>query len=383
MNAGASDPALTERKQQLLDLTGAFCDAHLNADYKRLCKKAIERLAKLRPSPILRGKPEIWASGIVHALGSLNFLFDKSFAPAMSAGDIAAYFGVASGSSSQKATTVRDALQLAQLDPGWMTKHMRESFSSTFEMMDQLNALMAAEDTAGDIALLGRSEGGSPLSLLNTLMQQGGQIAPPRTQDSRENGEFIAHDSPASTPFYDLAERYEAASGSTKSLERKLRGLIALDPEYYDPYLMLRDLLTKTGREEEGAALLDEAYHRALTRITDANGAWPASLEWGWLENRHILRVLLNQALADWTAGSPNTALGLFRKLLRSSPGDNIGGRYYLLAILMGETFEGYETKFMSRFGYDALKADAWFNANTPRFPEDFDWWKQAVGYKV
>ena len=58
VNAAATDPVLAERKQQLLELIGAFCDERLNADYKRLCKKAVERLAKKRPSPVLRGKPE-------------------------------------------------------------------------------------------------------------------------------------------------------------------------------------------------------------------------------------------------------------------------------------------------------------------------------------
>ena len=62
-----------------------------------------------------------------------------------------------------------------------------------------------------------------------------------------------------------------------------MRELIALDPDFYDPYLMLRDVLNKTGREEEGAALLTEASRRALGRITNANDEWPKALEWGWL----------------------------------------------------------------------------------------------------
>ena len=387
-NAPATDPVLAERKQQLLDLTGAFCDERLNADYKRLCKKAVERLAKKRPSPILRGKPEIWASGIVHALGSLNFLFDKSFEPYASSVDIAANFQVTTGSSSQKAGAVRDLLGLAQLDPEWMTKQMQERFSSTFAMMDEMNALMGSGLAPGDIGLPDNGEeDGSPLATLTALMQGGISISrrgqdKRRNQDSREKGAFIARDSPVSSDFYDLAERYGSATSSTKALERALRDLIVVDPDYYDPYLMLRDLLTKTRREAEGAALLAEAYRRALARITDASGAWPRALEWGWLENRHIIRTLLNQALADWTAGNTDAALDLLRKLLRSNPNDNIGAREYILAVRMGETFENFESRFMAEFGYDGLKMTEWFDENSPRFPDDFDWWKQAVGYE-
>lgn len=384
-NAVVTDPVLAERKQQLLDLTGAFCDEHLNAEYKRLCKKAVERLAKKRPSPILRGKPEIWAAGIVHAMASPNFLFDKSSDPYLSAGDIAAYFQVASGSSSQKASTIRDMLGITQLDPEWMTKQMKERFASTFEMMDGMNELMRG-GLGPDVLSLAGSE--SPMAVLNALMKQGVQILHPdevfsdASEDSVEDGEFIARDSPASETFYELAEQYSAARGSTTMLERRLRELITLDPDYYDPYLMLREILNQTKREEEGMALLNEAYRRALERITDPDGAWPPSLAWGWLENRHLIRTLLNQALAYWTAGNNTEALDLFRHLLRSNPGDNIGARQYILAILMGETFEGFERKFVSKFGYDALKMDKWFDANISRFPDDFDWWKQAVEYE-
>lgn len=377
-NAKTTDPMLTERKQQLLELTGALCDARLNADYKRLCKKAVERLAKQRPSPILRGKPEIWAAGIVHALGSANFLFDKSLEPYMSAGDIAAWFQVASGSASQKATAVRDTLRIAQLDPEWMTKQMQERFSSTFAMMEEMTELMGGL-APGEIRPMGGQEG-SPLAMLTALLGGNAEMKW-REQDSLEDGEFIARDTLVSEEFYTLGEQYESGRGIPKVLESGLRKLIARDPDFYDPYLMLRDLLGNTGREAEGEALLAEAYRRAIARITDADGAWPASLQWGWIENRHLIRTLLNQALALWTAGDNEAALDLLRKLLRANPNDNIGAREYILAIRMGQTFEGFERTFLGAYGYDAMKMSDWFDKNSPRFPDEFDWWKQAVRY--
>ncbi len=352
--ATSTNAEVKERQQQLLDLTGRFCDAHLNADYKRLCKKLIDRMAKLRPVPFLRGRPEIWAAGIIHALGSINFLFDKSFKPHVSAAEITAFFGVAPGGGSQKATAIKEMFDLDHFSTEFMTKQMREKMAPTLDMTAQMDQLMRGRVTASN-----------------------------SVGDTIERGQFIARDSPVMAHYYDLIERYQRQE-ATPALVQALGRLIEQDPDFYDPYLMLRDIVVNQGQAEEGEALLNVAYERALARITDANGNWPPALEWGWLENRHLIRTLLNKALAEWTAGRTEAALDLLRKLLRSNPNDNIGAREYILAIRLGMTFEGFETMFLSPtgFGYDAMKMTDWFDANSGRFPEEFDWWKQAVGYE-
>ncbi|MCB0660873.1 MAG: hypothetical protein KDC04_08055, partial [Saprospiraceae bacterium] len=48
-----------------------------------------------RRSGLLRtGKPELWASAIVHTVGILNFLFDPTFEPMIKAEDISQYYEV-------------------------------------------------------------------------------------------------------------------------------------------------------------------------------------------------------------------------------------------------------------------------------------------------
>lgn len=346
-----------DRKQQLLDLTAAFCDARLNADYKRLCKKAIDRMARMRPAPFERGRLEIWAAGIVHALGSANFLFDKSFKPHVSAAEIAGHFGVAPASASQKASAIREMLGLHHLNLEFATKQMREKMGPTLDMLAQMEALL---------------RDGMP-DLLEAEDAEGVPI---------EEGEFIDDDHPEMSAFYELSQRY-GRQGPTPAMRKSLEQMIARDPDFYDPYLMLRDLLHREGETAEGDALLDEAYRRALARITDAEGNWPRALEWGWLENRHILRTLLNQAIALWNAGDTDGALDLFRKLLRSNPNDNVGARNYILALRLNMTFDTFEARFASEYGYDALKLLDWFDENSKRFPEEFDAWKQAVDYEA
>ena len=70
-----------------------------------------------RPAPILRGKPEIWACAIVYALGTVNFLFDKSQTPYMTADKLCAAFGVKQQTASNKARTIRDMFDMVQFDP--------------------------------------------------------------------------------------------------------------------------------------------------------------------------------------------------------------------------------------------------------------------------
>ena len=93
--------------------------AHLNADYAALSRKLAAKLARKRPSPIVRGKPEIWACGIVYALGTVNFLFDKSQSPHMRADELCAAFGVSQSSGSNKAKLIRELFDMYQMDPNW------------------------------------------------------------------------------------------------------------------------------------------------------------------------------------------------------------------------------------------------------------------------
>ncbi|MBO9368697.1 MAG: hypothetical protein J7555_08120 [Chloroflexi bacterium] len=103
----------------IVNLTDAFCSQHLNSEYAELARRVAAKLARKRPSPIVRGKPEIWACAIIHALGTVNFLFDKSQTPHMRADQICALFGVSQSSCANKAKFIRDTLKMHQLSPEW------------------------------------------------------------------------------------------------------------------------------------------------------------------------------------------------------------------------------------------------------------------------
>lgn len=103
----------------VVGLTDAFCAAHLNAEYAELCRKLAAALCRKRPSPLERGKLKSWAAGIVYALGSVNFLFDPSQDPHLSAGEVCAAFGVSTSTGAAKAKQIRDLFRMLPMDANW------------------------------------------------------------------------------------------------------------------------------------------------------------------------------------------------------------------------------------------------------------------------
>jgi hypothetical protein len=100
-------------------LTDAFCREHLTDEYATLCRQLTAALARRRPSPLARGKPEIWACAVVYALGTVNFLFDKSQTPHLRADELCQRFGVSQSSGASKAKLIRDLFDMGQMDPNW------------------------------------------------------------------------------------------------------------------------------------------------------------------------------------------------------------------------------------------------------------------------
>lgn len=102
----------------LIRLTDAFCDAHLNTEYKSLCREMAVAICQAK-WPVLKGKPEGWASGIVYSLGRVNFLQDPSQDPHMKSPQIAAGFGVSVATMQAKAKIIREGLGLMGFHPDW------------------------------------------------------------------------------------------------------------------------------------------------------------------------------------------------------------------------------------------------------------------------
>jgi len=110
--------AYAARFTDLVRLTDAFCDAHLNNEYKDLCRKMVVAACR-KGTPVLKGKTEGWAAGVVYALGRVNFLTDPSQTPHLTSTEIANGFGVSAATMQAKTKVIWDALDLIQLHPDW------------------------------------------------------------------------------------------------------------------------------------------------------------------------------------------------------------------------------------------------------------------------
>ncbi|MEA3432235.1 MAG: tetratricopeptide repeat protein [candidate division WOR-3 bacterium] len=193
---------------------------------------------------------------------------------------------------------------------------------------------------------------------------------------AKRSREYVDKDHRVMHIYYDLCEKYNGSN--SKSIKRQLKRLIEKDPNFLDSYSLLYKILQDEGNLPEAEKVLNNAYERALKLITDKKGNWPDVLEWGWLENRHIIRAILNKAISLWKNKKFDNALDLFRKLLKTNPGDNVGTRDYILAIRMNMSFEEFENRFNKGGYYDTELSD-WFDENHKRFPGEFDWWEKAI----
>jgi hypothetical protein len=103
----------------IVKLTDEFSARYLNDEYAQLIRHATAALCRKRQSPLSTGKINTWACGITYAIGSVNFLFDKSQEPYCSAADLCEQFAVSKSGGAAKAKIVKDALKMGPFDPDW------------------------------------------------------------------------------------------------------------------------------------------------------------------------------------------------------------------------------------------------------------------------
>jgi hypothetical protein len=114
-DAVSPDQVFTE----IAGLVDAFCKEHLNAEYADLCRRLTEKLARKRPSPLVSGKPNTWACGIVRTIGWVNFLDNRSQTPHMKLTAIDKAFGVGESTGQGKSMLIRRMLKIRPMDPAW------------------------------------------------------------------------------------------------------------------------------------------------------------------------------------------------------------------------------------------------------------------------
>jgi hypothetical protein len=115
---------LENRKNQILSLIRDFCSQKLDDEYFELSEKLIDKLGRKRNVPFMTGHIEIWAAAVIHALGSINFLFDKSFEPYTTIDEINKFFGTKKTSTGNKSKEIRDILKMSTFDNEFSTQYI-------------------------------------------------------------------------------------------------------------------------------------------------------------------------------------------------------------------------------------------------------------------
>ncbi|MCK9449538.1 MAG: cyclin domain-containing protein [Bacteroidales bacterium] len=134
-----------EQKQKILDLLKEFCTKKLDGEYFELAERLIQKLARKRNVPFATGQPKIWAAAIIHTLGTINFLFDKSFEPYLSVDDINNFFGANKSTIRNKSRQIRNLLKLEPWDNEFSTQNMQES--NPFANLVMVDGLIVPLDT--------------------------------------------------------------------------------------------------------------------------------------------------------------------------------------------------------------------------------------------
>ena len=110
----------------VVQMTDAFCKDHLNEEYAEMCRKLATALARKRPSPLLQGKLETWACGIIRTIGRVNYLDDRSKKPYLKLPQIDKAFDVAESTGQGKSQLIRKMLRIRQFDHRWTLPSMMD-----------------------------------------------------------------------------------------------------------------------------------------------------------------------------------------------------------------------------------------------------------------
>ncbi len=73
------------------------------------------------PGEFKKGRPASWAAGIIHAIGTINFLSDPDYEPYIEDKEIYSFFKVSQSTMQSKSRVIKDLFQLFYVDTEWST----------------------------------------------------------------------------------------------------------------------------------------------------------------------------------------------------------------------------------------------------------------------
>jgi len=338
---------IQEKTDQLINMTTEFCEKYLDDEYAGLCEKLIQKMSRKRKVPFLSGRIDIWAAGIIFALGRINFLFDKSSSPYTTRDELCTFFTTSKSTASQKARNIIDMLKLTYFDDDFSTKRTLENDPfKDYIMVDGL--IMPKEVIIQKILEAGindtqmleaGNDGAIPKDMDKRKKNIAGQKELPLERWGNELLQIIEIDddqwrfeNPRSVDylddeFYDGVDLLEGGRGA--EAKKVFRDIIERSPQHIDAYhhlAMACDTGGK-GKKKEALKLWEEAVDIGKKCFPVNFSIGKSLLEWGWIENRPFLRACHGLGLAYIERGEIEKSLSIFKELISLNPNDNQGIR--------------------------------------------------------
>ena len=118
---------LIDRQQKIIDLIRDFCTEKLDDEYLDISERLVKKLGGIRSQPLATGQLQVWAAAVIHAVGTINFLFDKSFQPYSTIDEVNEFFGTGKSTTGNKSKQIRDLLKLSHYDKDFSTRRILEN----------------------------------------------------------------------------------------------------------------------------------------------------------------------------------------------------------------------------------------------------------------
>ena len=156
---------------------------------------------------------------------------------------------------------------------------------------------------------------------------------------------YIDQDRPESAQYHALMEKMGTVPLS--ELQEQLEDMVDEYPDYLDPYNTLYAIYQNQEDFKSADTILNRAYNRAHLLILDAKENWPDEMLWEEANNQHILRTVFNKALDFWMDDNRGDSLVALEALLKMNAKDEIGVRFYHLAVKNKFTYEAFMKRFL------------------------------------
>ena len=135
--------------EEIIEKIKNFSSEYLNDEYKNICVIAAETLFLNNEEQLKKGKSFSWAAGIVHAIGTINNLFDSKEEPYIKATDLYKAFGVSSSTGSNKSKEVKKMLDLSKENKQWIiVKDIHTQISNMLDIEDKEEVAVTVENIA-------------------------------------------------------------------------------------------------------------------------------------------------------------------------------------------------------------------------------------------